>query len=232
MSSPLAELIDAPVQGPEGENYIANLHVEAGEVVVVPNQETQGSMRLLRIVLGLDPVESGQVKLFGTDLATLSRDGINKVRARCALLPAKTQLVSNLDVYSNIALPMRYHHGQDEGAIRVRVMAILERLGLEQYANHRPVDLTADQHRFVGLARATCSDPSLFVLEDPFEGFNDTQSERANEIFREFLDNGTGLLVSLTQSRSERLAELPNCRLEPLDATPTTWIRISARKSK
>jgi len=232
MSTPLAELINTPVQGPEGESFTANFAIHEGEILVVPDQETQGRERLLRVVLGLDLVKPGQVKLFGKDIATLNRDRINKVRARCALLPAKTQMVSNLDVYSNVALPMRYHHGADEALIREKVMTVLERFGLKLHANHRPVSLTADQQRFVGLARAVCSEPELFVLEDPFDGFNDHQSERAAEIFRELLDKGTGLLVSLTQSRSDKLSELPNFRLEPLEATPTTWTRLDARHKK
>jgi ABC-type ATPase involved in cell division len=230
MNGPLAELVDAPVQGPEGELYTANLTIHGGEVVVVPDQETQGRMRLLRIILGIDRLPTGHVALFGQDVNSLGRNGLNKARSRCAVLPAKTQMVSNLDVYSNVALPMRYHHATDEAVIRAKVMASLERLGLERYASHRPVSLTADQQRFVGLARALCSMPELFVIEDPHEGFNDTQSERASQIFKELLHHGTGILVSLTQSHSDKLEALPNARIEPLDTTPTAIYRLQSRE--
>lgn len=231
MSGRLAELTDATVQGPEGETYTANVFVKPGEVVIVPDQETQGHMRLLRVTLGIDRLGPGQAKLFGQDLNSLSRNGLNKARARCAVLPAKTQMVSNLDVYSNVALPMRYHHATDDAAIRAKVMASLERLGLARYANHRPVSLTADQQRFVGLARAFCSRPELFIIEDPHEGFNDAQSERATQIFRDLLNDGTGILVCLTQSHSDKLEALPNARMEPLDTTLTAIHRLQSRES-
>jgi ABC-type branched-subunit amino acid transport system ATPase component len=106
----------------------------------------------------------------------------------------------------------------DEEKLRLNIMEVLTRLGLERVADRRPVGLTSDQQRFVGIARAVCSQPELLVLEDPYEGFNDHQAERAANLFRELIEGGTALLISLTQSRSERLASLPNARYQPLEA--------------
>ena len=216
-ASPLCTLNGAYVLGPEGTHYEAMLSVQRGETVIVPDQETQGKRRLFRVVMGLDRAEPGQVALFGYDLATVNRHTLNQIRSRCAVLPAKTQMVSNLDVFSNVALPLRYHHGGDEVTIRGKVMDALHKLGLEKEAGHRPVQLTTDQQRFVGIARAIVCQPELFLLEDPYEGFNEAQAERAAQMFRALLEQGTGLLISLTQSRSESLASLPNARYQPLE---------------
>ena len=90
-------------------------------------------------------------------------------------------------------------------------MDALHKLGLEKEAGHRPVQLTTDQQRFVGIARAIVCQPELFLLEDPYEGFNEAQAERAAQMFRALLEQGTGLLISLTQSRSGVLGFTAQC---------------------
>jgi len=146
------------------------LAVTAHQTIAVLGDEASGVDRLGGYVLGLEAPPAGRVLLFDTDLTSLSERDRLAFRRRVGYLPAGDGLLQNLTLRDNIALPLRFGSTASPREIdgRVNVMVAAVRLG--SAADRRPAQANEEECRRAALARAVAFDPSLLVLEQPFDG--------------------------------------------------------------
>jgi ABC-type transporter Mla maintaining outer membrane lipid asymmetry ATPase subunit MlaF len=147
-----------------------SLTVERGETVVVLGDVEAGLGLLGALALALEIPRAGHVRVLGTDLALLSARECLAFRRRVGYLPAGGGLLQNLSLRDNVALPLRFGSAAAPREIegRVDVMMAAGRIG--GIGGLRPAQANDEERRRTALIRALAFDPSLLILEQPFDG--------------------------------------------------------------
>lgn len=164
---------------------------------VVTGPSGSGKTTLLRLITGLDRPTEGRVLTLGTDLSTLDRDGLARLRAgRIGLVDQVRDLVPFLSARENVelGLAIRGHGGPGR---RDRALAALDRFGLADQAERAPDGLSAGERLRVALARATASSPELLVLDEPTAAL-DRSGARSVAAMLQDLDDGTVTILATT----------------------------------
>jgi ABC-type lipoprotein export system ATPase subunit len=140
---------------------------QAGRFHVVTGPSGSGKTTLLRIVAGLDRPTDGRVVTLGTDLATLDRDDLARLRAaRIGIVDQVRDLVPFLTARENVELGLAIRGFPPEEA-QPRAVAALDRVGLGDHLERAPDGLSAGERLRVALARALAADPDLLILDEP-----------------------------------------------------------------
>jgi phospholipid/cholesterol/gamma-HCH transport system ATP-binding protein len=108
----------------------------------------------------------------GQDLSTLSQDDLYKVRQRMGMLFQNGALLTDLDVFENVAFPVREHTRLPERLIRQLVLMKLQAVGLRGAAELTPSELSGGMGRRVALARAIVMDPDILIYDEPLVGLD------------------------------------------------------------
>lgn len=149
-----------------------NLTVEPEEIVAIIGPSGCGKTSFLRIVAGLLPSDRGQCLLGGKPV-TRPRPDIGIVFQMFNLLPWRTAL-------SNVEFGLELQRvPADERHDRAR--HYLELVGLDDFANHRPYQLSGGMQQRVGLARALALDPALLLMDEPFGALDHQTAERLRD---------------------------------------------------
>ena len=158
-----------------------DLTVERGEMVAIMGPSGCGKTTLLNCLSGLDEIDQGEVRIAGMELARLSDDERTEYRARqMGFIFQSYNLLPVLSAVENVELPLLVS-GEKPRAARERAMAILEQLGLTQWAGHRPAELSGGQRQRVTVARALVNEPAIVWADEPT---GDLDSETADEVMQ------------------------------------------------
>ncbi len=147
-----------------------NISVARGKVTAVMGPSGSGKTTLLRLIGGQLMPESGSVLVDGQSIPDLSREGLYKIRCRMGMLFQSGALFTDMNVYENVAFPLREHTDLPEELIRDIVLMKLQAVGLRGARSLMPSELSGGMARRVALARALCLDPDLLMFDEPFAG--------------------------------------------------------------
>lgn len=143
------------------------LTLDAGEFVSIMGQSGSGKSTLLSVLSLMEPVDTGEIWLDGQPCQGLDTRARSRLRLHTiGMVFQYFHLLSDLSVYDNIALPMRYA-GKEEPVIAERVSSLARRLGMEHRLHHRPVQLSGGQQQRVAIARALANAPRLLLVDEP-----------------------------------------------------------------
>jgi len=147
-----------------------DLDIPRGKVTAIMGPSGTGKTTLLKLIGGqLRPLE-GTIKVDGEEVPKLSRDKLYQLRKRMGLLFQSGALLTDLDVYENVAFPLREHTDLPESMIRDLVLMKLEAVGLRGARRLMPSELSGGMARRVALARAIALDPMMIMYDEPFTG--------------------------------------------------------------
>jgi len=172
-----------------------NLDIDPGEYIAIMGPSGSGKSTLLNVLGLLDRPDSGKYLLDGIDTLTLPEENRAAVRrTHVGFVFQSFHLIPRLTAAENIALPMMLA-GMDPGLRRKRVQAILESLGLEDRAHHRPDQLSGGQRQRVAIARATVMEPSLLLADEPTGNLDIHSGEEVMTTLEALNRDGITLLV-------------------------------------
>ncbi len=149
-----------------------SLSARRGRITAVMGPSGTGKTTLLRLVTAQVLPSSGRISVWGRDVATLNSREIYAMRTRMGLLFQNGALLSDLDVFENVAFPLREHTKLPEALIRDIVLTKLHAVGLRGAAELMPSELSGGMARRVALARAVVMDPELLIYDEPFVGLD------------------------------------------------------------
>jgi phospholipid/cholesterol/gamma-HCH transport system ATP-binding protein len=149
-----------------------DLTVRRGRITGIMGPSGTGKTTLLRLMTAQIPADSGQVLVWGRDLATLSSAEVFALRKRMGMLFQNGALLTDMDVFENVAFPLREHTDLPEPLLRTLVLTKLQAVGLRGAAELMPAELSGGMARRVALARAIVMDPELLIYDEPFVGLD------------------------------------------------------------
>src|SRR3954451_15087876 len=173
-----------------------DLTIRRGEFVSLIGPSGCGKSTLLRIIADLLQPSTGAVQVNGKPARTARLDQDYGIAFQQAgLLDWRT-------VLANIELPLELH-GVDRSKRRARAMELIELVGLADFANHRPPQLSGGMQQRVAIARALAESPTLLLMDEPFGALDEMTRERMqNELVRIAAETGAAV-VFVTHSIPE-----------------------------
>jgi phospholipid/cholesterol/gamma-HCH transport system ATP-binding protein len=139
-------------------------------VTAIMGPSGTGKTTLLKLIGGqLQPL-SGSVRVLGEDVPSLSRPALYRLRKRMGMLFQSGALLTDINVFENVAYPVREHTKLSGSLIRNLVLMKLEAVGLRGAAGLMPNELSGGMSRRVALARAIALDPTMVLYDEPFAG--------------------------------------------------------------
>jgi len=149
-----------------------DLTVRRGRITAIMGPSGGGKTTLLKLITGQIVPDRGSVLVFGQDVATLGRKALYTLRQRLGLLFQNGALLTDMDVFDNVAFPVREHSDLPETLIRKLVLTKLQAVGLRGAAHLAPAELSGGMARRVALARAIVMDPEVLMYDEPFVGLD------------------------------------------------------------
>lgn len=152
----------------QGDNLVKavddiNISVEKGEFVAIVGTSGSGKTSLLNLLGGLDYADSGEVIIGGQSLMNMKDEELTVFRRRnIGFIFQNYNLVSMLNVYKNVVLPIRLDGNKPD---EVFVGKILTMLGLTEKKTNRPNQLSGGQQQRVAIARALASKPQIILAD-------------------------------------------------------------------
>ncbi len=149
-----------------------SLQIARGRITAIMGPSGTGKTTLLRLITGQVKPDKGQVLFDGIDVCSLSRSELYALRRRMGMLFQNGALLTDEDVFENVAFPLREHTDLPEALIRNIVLTKLQAVGLRGAAQLMPAELSGGMARRVALARAMATDPEVLIYDEPFTGLD------------------------------------------------------------
>src|SRR5688572_28752931 len=159
------------------------LTVPAGEICVMLGPSGTGKSVLLKTLIGLIKPDSGSVIIEGLDIANCSEKDLYEIRKLFGVLFQDGAMFGSMDLYDNVAFPLREHTRKSESEIRNVVMDKMELVGLLGAENKLPGEISGGMRKRAGLARALVLDPEILLVAEPDSGLDPLRTAYLNQLF-------------------------------------------------
>jgi len=175
-----------------------SLQFAKGKVTAIMGGSGCGKTTLLRLIGGVVRPSAGRVVFDGQELDTRNHEQLYAVRRRLGMLFQFGALFTDLDVYENVAFPLREHMDLSETMIRDIVLMKLNAVGLRGAASLRLDQVSGGMARRIALARAVALDPEVIMYDEPFTGLDPIAMGVTANLIRRLNDTtgATSLVVS------------------------------------
>lgn len=161
-----------------------DLDVPRGSVVAIMGPSGTGKTTLLRHITGQLRHDGGTVEVFGQDVGAMRTRALYELRKRMGMLFQHGALLTDFNVFDNVAFPLRENTDLPERLIRTLVLMKLQSVGLRGAAHLSPAELSGGMARRVALARAIALDPELILYDEPFVGLDPIAVAAVVELIR------------------------------------------------
>ncbi len=192
-----AENLGRQVRAPGGDLQIlsdVDLVIADGEAVAIVGPSGSGKSTLLGLLAGLDLPSRGRVLLNGVDLTGLDEDQRAALRGEwVGFVFQSFQLLPGLTALENVMLPLEL---AGRAGAREESLRVLERVGLQERAEHYPHQLSGGEQQRVAIARAFAARPKILFADEPTGNLDSATGQRVIELlFALNRESGTTLVL-------------------------------------
>ena len=147
--------------------------VEEGQNVVVLGRSGVGKSVLIKCIIGLMKADSGRITVLDQDIAGLSHDELDKMRARVGFLFQSNALYDSMTVRKNLEFPLRRHWIEmTKEEMNTMVLEVLENVGLAHTVDMMPEELSGGMKKRIALARTLILKPEIILYDEPTTGLD------------------------------------------------------------
>jgi phospholipid/cholesterol/gamma-HCH transport system ATP-binding protein len=190
-----------------------SLEIPRGKVTALMGASGGGKTTILRLIGGQNRAQSGELILHGPqgpqDVGRLDPEGLYAARRRMGMLFQFGALFADMNLFDNVAFPLREHTALPESMIRDIVLMKLNAVGLRGARDLMPSAVSGGTVRRAALARAIALDPELVMYDEPFTGLDPISVGTAARLIRELNDamGLTSVFVSHELEQTFRIAD-------------------------
>ncbi|ALG72697.1 arginine transporter ATP-binding subunit [Azospirillum thiophilum] len=167
--------------------------VRKGEVVVVCGPSGSGKSTLIKCVNGLEPFQSGQIKVDGIDVGARATN-MSALRARVGMVFQNFELFPHLTIMQNLTLSQRKVLGRPTAEAEAKGEALLARVGLANQAHKFPGQLSGGQQQRVAIARALAMDPIAILFDEPTSALDPEMINEVLDVMVELANEGMTMI--------------------------------------
>lgn len=157
-----------------------NFTVSTGEIVGVVGKSGAGKSTLLRLLNLMEPPTSGELLLDGINTAELPKKIVRKEQQQMGMIFQKYNLLENLTIYDNVALPLKLLHREDSA----KVNQLLEFVGMENKKDNYPVELSGGEQQRVSIARALSRNPKWLFCDEATSSLDEENTDMIIALLR------------------------------------------------
>lgn len=175
-----------------------DLKIDVGEFVYILGKTGTGKSSLLRFLYGDLPFVSGQrAKVCGFDLRNISEKKIPFLRRNLGIVFQDFQLLTDRNVYNNLAFVLKAVGWKDHKKIDGRICSVLDKVKMSHRKDRMSYELSGGEQQRVAIARALLNNPKLIIADEPTGNLDPHTSEEILEILEEVHQNSeTAILMS------------------------------------
>ena len=201
-----------------------DLDVARGEMIAIMGPSGCGKKTLLNCLAGLDSIDTGEIRIAGTEISTMPDSRRARYRAReMGFVFQFYNLLPVLSAVENVEMPLLIS-GTPKREARERALTMLSQVGLRPWVHHRPAELSGGQRQRVTIARALVNEPSIVWADEPT---GDLDSETADDIMALMSELNRTLqqtFVIVTHDprigrMTDRIVHMKDGRVERIEAT-------------
>ncbi|NND71680.1 MAG: LPS export ABC transporter ATP-binding protein [Rhodothermales bacterium] len=170
-----------------------SLNVEKGEIVGLLGPNGAGKTTTFYMIVGLIRPDKGRIKLDGEDITRIPM--FKRARKGIGYLAQEASIFANLSVEDNLHAVLEYQDMSKSERV-VRVDQLIEEFRLEKVRGSKGYTLSGGERRRTEIARAIATDPSFFLLDEPFAGVDPIAVEDIQAIVGGLKDRGIGVLIT------------------------------------
>jgi phospholipid/cholesterol/gamma-HCH transport system ATP-binding protein len=145
--------------------------VPPGEMRVMLGESGGGKSMIIKLVLGLQKPDSGEIFIDGEEITRLAEEELDHIREKMGVVFQDGALFDSLSVFENVAYRLQ-ERGEDEETIERKVGEILEFVGLQNVEDKLPSELSGGMKRRVAIARAVVDEPEIVLFDEPTAGLD------------------------------------------------------------
>ncbi|MBQ2180525.1 MAG: ABC transporter ATP-binding protein [Prevotella sp.] len=205
-----------------------DLHINRGEVVSIVGPSGAGKTTLLQIIGTLDRPDSGSVFVDDIDVTNLSQKRLSDFRNKhIGFVFQFHQLLPEFTAIENVMIPA-YIAGVSQREAKQRAQELLEFMGLNDRASHKPNELSGGEKQRVAVARALINKPAVILADEPSGSLDSKNKEELHQLFFDLRDKFGQTFVIVTHdeqlaSITDRTIHLKDGMLEsPIDPIIST----------
>ncbi len=176
-----------------------DLEVPPARSTVLVGPSSSGKSVLLKCLLGLLPMDSGEVHYDETDLASLDKGALERLMRGVGVLFQQNALFDSLTVWENVAFTLIHGQGMGRRAARRRALETLASVGLQPaVADLSPAELSGGMQKRAALGRAIAAEPAFLVLDDPTAGLDPILTNTIVSLIREAIGRTGATALAVT----------------------------------
>ncbi|WP_037078641.1 ABC transporter ATP-binding protein [Pseudonocardia spinosispora] len=186
-----------------------NLNFVDDAVTTILGPSGTGKSVLLKHIVGLLAPDAGEVIVFDQDIWKISEVERQELRKKFGVLFQDGALFGSMNIYDNVAFPLRKHTNKRESEIRDIVMTRLEEVGLAKAIHKAPGEVSGGMKKRAGFARALVLNPSVVMFDEPDSGLDPVRTALLNELILKMHEEhgGTYVLVTHDISTARRVSD-------------------------
>lgn len=154
----------------------------AGRISVILGESGCGKSTLLKHIIGLSQPMAGTVRIDGQDFFALKAAAFRRVRRQMGVLFQDGALLGALSLAENVALPLSEHLALPKPLLREAALRVLGMVGLQDFADYYPNQLSGGMRKRAGLARAIIAEPRILLCDEPTSGLDPVTAARMDEL--------------------------------------------------
>jgi phospholipid/cholesterol/gamma-HCH transport system ATP-binding protein len=210
VNDPLIRVRDL-VQHIGGQAILRGLDLDLfpGETLVLLGKSGGGKSVFLRHLIGLMRPVSGSIVFEGQEITGLKERELEPVRRKIGMLFQDGALFDSMNVFNNVAFPLRERGETDPEAVRAKVARALAMVNMTGHDHKMPVNLSGGMRKRVALARAIISPPDVILYDEPTAGLDPIVSDSINRLIRRLQKelNATSLVVTHDMTSCNHIAD-------------------------
>ena len=177
-----------------------NLNFVDNAITTVLGPSGTGKSVLLKHIVGLLEPDEGMIEVFGQDIWRISEAERQEIRKRFGVLFQDGALFGSMNIYDNVAFPLRKHTRKRESEVREIVMSRLEEVGLTRAVSKFPGEVSGGMKKRAGFARALVLNPSVVMFDEPDSGLDPVRTSLLNDLILKVHAEHGGTYILVTHN--------------------------------